>query len=115
MEQIRKYPELIARAEKKLLLCERQLEMEAERLNFLNAEIEKVILGEAAGLKNEQQRKARRLELQGEPDYLGARRELAEAREARDQQTIEVNRLRNEFSVVKLVLRREIAAIEAVA
>ncbi|MBR8831582.1 MAG: hypothetical protein N5P05_003068 [Chroococcopsis gigantea SAG 12.99] len=115
MEQIKKYPELIARAEKKLLLCERQLEMEAERLSFLNAEIEKVIFSESRELKNEQQRKARRLELQGEPDYMGAKRELAQAREARDQQTIEVNRLRNEFSVIKLVLRREIAGIEAVA
>ena len=66
-------------------------------------------------LKNEQQRKTKRLELKQEPDYLQVKAALTEATEKRDREVIQLNLLRNQFSVAKLEARQAIANLESVA
>ncbi len=66
-------------------------------------------------LKNEQQRKTKRLELKQEPDYLQVKAALIEATEKRDKTVIQLNLLRNQFSVAKLEARQAIANLESVA
>lgn len=113
IEQLKKYPTQIASTEKTLLTLNRNIEIQTELLGFLDADIEKDISESLC--KNDQQRKARRLELQAEPDYMEAKRKLTEVKEERDRATIKLNQLRNEFSVMKLELRIQIAELEAVA
>ena len=66
-------------------------------------------------LKNEQLRKTKRLELKQEPDYLQVKAALTEATEKRDKEVIQLNLLRNQFSVAKLEARQAIANLESVA
>ena len=60
-------------------------------------------------------RKTKRLELKQEPDYLQVKAALIEATEKRDKAVIQLNLLRNQFSVAKLEARQAIANLESVA
>ena len=66
-------------------------------------------------LKNDQHRKAKRLELQQQPDYLQICNSFKQAKEDRDRTLIKLNQLRNEFSVMKLEVRMMIAQLEVAA
>ncbi len=108
------FPEAIAEAEKIILNINCQLDICKEQLWFMDAEIEAEIAGNKE-LKNEQQRKMKRLELQQEPDYLDRKCQLKKIKEQLDRENIKLNLLRNQFTVAKLEARKAIADLEAVA
>lgn len=112
--KLSQYPQAIAQAEEALLTAIIDVEVQTELLGFMNREIELLIASDE-GLKNEQQRKAKRLELQQQPDYLQFLASLKEAKEDRERLQIKLNLLRNEFSVTKLEARLQAAQLEAVA
>ena len=114
IEQLKRYPTAIASVEEKLLKLALEIEIQTELLSFLDADIEKAIASDPQ-LKNDQARKAKRLELQQQPDYLEVKANLKEAKEDRDRTLIGFNQLRSEFSVLKLELRMQIASLEAAA
>lgn len=100
--------------EEALLKASIDVEVQTELLGFMDGEIEATIANDSS-LKNEQMRKAKRLELQQQPDYLQAKVALKEAKEDRDRLQIKLNLLRNQFSVAKLEARLQVAQLEAVA
>ncbi|MGK7949598.1 MAG: hypothetical protein AB4368_12585 [Xenococcaceae cyanobacterium] len=114
MYHLKEYPSKIAEVEILILNLDRQVNIYKEQLSFMDADIENAIASNKE-LKNEQQRKTKRLELKQEPDYLQAKAALAEAVEKRAQEVIQLNLLRNQFSVAKLEERKAIASFEAVA
>ena len=114
MNNLNQFPLKIAEAETKVLNLDRQVTIYKEQLSFMDGEIETAIALNKE-LKNEQQRKTKRLELKQEPDYLQAKASLTEATEKRDREVIQLNLLRNQFSVAKLETRQAIANLEAVA
>ena len=106
------YPQAIADTELRIFHAVQEIEIQTERLSFLDAEIEKAIALDKT-LKNEQQRKTRRLEFKQQPDYLQAKSALKEAKQTRDSWNISFNLLRNQFSVAKLEMRMAIAQLES--
>lgn len=112
--RLNEYPQAIALLEEKILVISREVEIQTELLSFMDGEIETVIASDSQ-LKNEQHRKAKRLELQQQPDYLAAKSCLKEAKEQQARLAIKLNLLRNQFSVMKLEYRMRIASLEAVA
>ena len=114
IEKLKQYPKAIASVEEKLLKLNQEIAIENQLISFLDAELEKAIANDKE-LKNEQQRKTKRLELQQQPDYLEVKRKLTQVKEERDRQLIQLNQLRSEFSVMKLEVRMQIANLEAVA
>lgn len=107
------FPQAIAHLEEKLFRASHEVEVQTELLSFMDREVEAAIA--KAGLKNEQHRKAKRLELQQEPDYLEVKANLKEAKEERERLTIQLNLLRNQFSVAKLEIKWAIASMESAA
>lgn len=114
LEQLKQFPKTIAKIEKQLLKLNQEIEIQHQLIGFLDADIEKVIADDKA-LKNDQQRKSKRLELQQQPDYLEVKRKLTELKEKRDLTSIQLNQSRSEFSVMKLELRMQIANLEVAA
>lgn len=114
MYHLKEYPNMIAEVETKILNLEREVNIYKEQLSFMDADIEAEIASDKE-LKNEQQRKTKRLELKQEPDYLRTKAALTKATEKRDREVIQLNLLRNQFSVAKLEMRQAIASQEAVA
>lgn len=112
--KLNQYPQAIAKVEESLLNTTLDLECWQEELYFLNGEIELAIACDA-DLKNEQMRKAKRLELQQQPDYLQIKNKVKEAKINRDRLQIQVDLLRNQFSVAKLEARLRAASLEAAA
>ena len=112
--KLNEYPNAIADTELKILGLSKEIEIQNERLSFMDAEIEMAIAADKT-LKNEQQRKTRRLELQQEPDYLQTKSALKEAKQTRDSWNISLNLLRNQFSIAKLEMRMAIAKLESAA
>jgi hypothetical protein len=112
--KLNEYPQAIALLEEKILVVSCEVEIQTELLGFMDGEIETAIASDSQ-LKNEQHRKAKRLELQQQPDYLAAKSSLKEAKEQQARLAIKLNLLRNEFSVMKLEYRMQIASLEAVA
>ncbi len=114
IKQLKQYPKAIASVEEKLLKLNQEIAIQNQLISFLDADLEQEIASNKE-LKNEQQRKTKRLELRQEPDYLQFLAALAEATEKRDRAIIQLNLLRNQFSVAKLEMRQAIAQMEAVA
>ena len=112
MKNLNQFPNKIAEAETKILGLDRQVAIHKENISFMDGEIELQIASNKE-LKNEQQRKTKRLELRQQPDYLQAKAELTEATEKRDKAQIDLNLIRNQFSVAKLEMRQQIASLEA--
>lgn len=105
------YPAEIAEKQRQLLRSEQHIRRLQDILNRLTAEIDTAIAFDS-DLKNDAQRKAKRLELMRTSDY---RRAIANLQIAQDEQAeleIDLNLLRNQFSVLKLQLRETIAARE---
>lgn len=82
-----------------------------EIVNGLTAEIDTAIAFDS-DLKNDAQRKAKRLELMSTAEYRKAVANLLMAQDERAEIEIDTNLLRNQFSVLKLQLREAIAARE---
>ncbi len=114
MYHLKEYPSKIAEVEILILSLDREVNIYKEQLSFMDADIEAAIASDKE-LKNEQQRKTKRLELRQEPDYLQVKAALTEATEKRDFELIQLNLLRNQFSVAKLETRQAIANLEIVA
>ena len=109
--QLKEYPQAIAKAETKLMKLNQEIEIQSQLLSYLDAEIEKSIALDK-DLKNEQQRKSKRLELQQSPDYLEIKTNLKEAKDNKDEQLITIKLLINQFSVAKLEAKSQIAGLE---
>jgi hypothetical protein len=65
------YPQAIALLEEKILVVNREIEIQSELLSFMDGEIETAIASDNA-LKNEQNRKAKRLEMQPSARLFGS-------------------------------------------
>lgn len=113
--ELRDYPELIAEKELAVLRLERQRDRDKNSLeSAINAIDREVAFDE--NLKNDHQRRARRHEIltsQAWHEELTERidRTEAEIRKA----VIELNLLRNQFSIEKLLLRERVALSELAA
>jgi seryl-tRNA synthetase len=108
------YPRTIAKAEETVLAVQEEIAVVADQLACMDADIEKVITHDDT-LKNEQQRKAYRIEAQRSEDYVSLQNALKNLKFKLAEQEIELNRIRNEFSVAKLEARLAIAQLEQAA
>ena len=105
------YPAAIAEKQHQLLRSEQHVRRLQEILNRLTAEIDTTIAFDIA-LKNDAQRKAKRIELMRSAEYRTAFANLQIAQDERAELEIDLNLLRNQFSVLKLEKRDSIAARE---
>ncbi|UIE39545.1 hypothetical protein [Leptodesmis sichuanensis] len=105
------YPAEIAEKQRQLLRIEQHIRRSQEIVNGLTAEIDTAIAFDS-DLKNDAQRKAKRLELMSTAEYRKAVANLLMAQDERAEIEIDTNLLRNQFSVLKLQLREAIAARE---
>ena len=79
-----------------------------DSLDLYKFEVEKAIASDDT-LKNDNQRKAKRLELQNKPDYSQMIANILKAKDKINHLEIELNLSNNRFSVAKLRSRHEIA------
>jgi FMN phosphatase YigB (HAD superfamily) len=79
-----------------------------DSLDLYKFEVEKAIASDDT-LKNDNQRKAKRLELQNKPDYSQMIASIVKAKDKINHLEIELNLSNNRFSVAKLRSRHEIA------
>ena len=79
-----------------------------DSLDLYKFEVEKAIASDYT-LKNDNQRKAKRLELQNKPDYSQMIANILKAKDKINHLEIELNLSNNRFSVAKLRSRHEIA------
>lgn len=84
--------------------------IEEENLSFLNGSIEEAIANNKS-LKNEQQRKAERIARRQMPDYLETTTAIKRLKSDIRLSEIELNFLKNQFSVAKLQYRKDIASM----
>jgi hypothetical protein len=82
-----------------------------DSLDLYKFEVEKAIASDDT-LKNDNQRKAKRLELQNKPDYSQMITSIVKAKDKINHLEIELNLSNNRFSVAKLRSRHEIANLE---
>jgi hypothetical protein len=105
------YPAEIAEKQRHLLQSEQRIRRLQDVLNRLTAEIDTGIAFDSE-LKNDAQRKAKRLELMRASEYRRTIANLQISQDERAELEIDLNLLRNQFSVLKLQLRETIAARE---
>jgi hypothetical protein len=79
-----------------------------DSLDLYKFEVEKAIASDDT-LKNDNQRKAKRLELQNKPDYSQMISNILKSKDKINHLEIELNLSNNRFSVAKLRSRHEIA------
>ena len=79
-----------------------------DSMDLYKFEVEKAIASDDT-LKNDNQRKAKRLELQNKPDYSQMITSIVKAKDKINHLEIELNLSNNRFSVAKLRSRHEIA------
>jgi multidrug resistance efflux pump len=108
------YPLAIAKLERRLLRTSKSIRRCQSHLEQLHTAIEQAIAADL-DLKNEQQRKAKRLELLNGNDYLSAQRILQTYSDSRASLEINLSLLRNQFTVAKLEIRQAVAQAEAIA
>jgi hypothetical protein len=101
-------------AEQELLKSQDGVAVVVDQLAFLDAEIEAAIASNPE-LKNDQQRKAAKLEAQRDNYYVEFKNSLISAKKNVAKAEIELNYWRNLFSAKKLEARLEIYRLEAVA
>lgn len=110
--QLNEYPQAIAKLQRQILKLDQTIMALQDTLAILSLEIEKQVVGDTS-LTNDTKRKAKRLELQqSDLDYAKAAIDLKTAQFERERLDIELHLLRNQFSLLKLEARREIAAME---
>jgi hypothetical protein len=105
------YPANIAQKQRELLQAEQHIRRLQDVVNRLTAEIDTTIAFDTE-LRNDAQRKAKRLELMKAGEYRKAATNLQIAQDRRAELEIDLGLLRNQFSVLKLELRESIAARE---
>ena len=114
MYHLNQFPLNISKVETEILNINCTVTIHKEQLSFMDAEIE-IAIASSEELKNEQQRKAERIKLKQLPDYLQTKSALTKVTERRDKALIQLNLLRNQFSVAKLEARAAIINLEGVA
>lgn len=105
------YPQAIAETERQLLKATQALRAAQAELDQLNAAIDSEIANNSE-LKNDAQRKAKRSDLMSEQLYQECLKEWQYQADNRTAVEIELNLLRNQFTVQKLLLRESIALRE---
>ncbi len=106
------YPKDIAQIQSRILRLDRRIRKAQKQLDQLTADIELAIANNL-DLKNDQQRRAKRLELMQAPEFVVLAEAVAEGADRRTRLEIQLGLLRNEFSVLKLQFRDHIASKEA--
>lgn len=105
------YPATIAERQRDLLQADQRIRRLQDVLNRLMADIDTTIAFDT-DLRNDAQRKAKRLELMSSAEYRKAVANLQIAQDERSEIEIDLNLLRNQFSVLKLEKREAIAIRE---
>lgn len=105
------YPATIAERQRDLLQADQRIRRLQDVLNRLTADIDTTIAFDT-DLRNDAQRKAKRLELMSSAEYRKAVANLQIAQDERSEIEIDLNLLRNQFSVLKLEKRETIAIRE---
>lgn len=105
------YPAAIAQKQRELLQVEQHIRRSQDILNRLTAEIDTNIAFDSE-LRNDAQRKAKRLELMKSGEYRKAATQLQIVQDQHAEIEIDLTLLRNQFSVLKLELREAIASRE---
>jgi hypothetical protein len=108
------FPKAIADGERALLSQTQIVRSLKDTLELLDRRIDGIVATDPA-LTNEQLRRARKGELKNEKQYQVATLELRRAEEMQAALQIEVDYLKNQFSVAKLELRLRITELEAQA
>lgn len=101
-------------AEQELLKYQDKVAVVVDQLALFDAEIE-VAIASNPELKNDQQRKAAKLEAQRDNYYVEHKNSLIRAKKKVSATEIEVNYWRNLFSAKKLEARLEVYRLESVA
>jgi hypothetical protein len=105
------YPAAIAESQRQLLRADQRIRRMQDILNNMTAEIDTAIAFDP-NLKNDAQRKAKRLELMQAVEYRKAVANLQIAYDQRTEIEIDLGLLRNQFSALKLEMREAITARE---
>jgi hypothetical protein len=105
------YPTAIAQKQRELLRADQHVRRLQDVLNRLIAEVDTTIAFDV-DLRNDAQRKAKRIELMKSAEYQRAFANLLMAQDNRAEIDIDLNLLRNQFSVLKLDKREAIAIRE---
>jgi hypothetical protein len=101
------YPTAIAQQQRQLLQTDQHIRRLQDILNHLTAAIDTAIAFDT-DLKNDAQRKARRVEMMASAEYRKALGNLLIAQDKRTEIEIDLNLLRNQLSVLKLEMRETI-------
>lgn len=110
-EELSKYPDLIAQFQKSILRKDQQIRAVERQIEPMILDAEKIVYFDLE-LKNESQRKVRRAEILDTSDYLEAQQTFEQLKDERTELLIELERVRDHFSVTKLRLREQIASLE---
>jgi SMC interacting uncharacterized protein involved in chromosome segregation len=102
--QLAEYPEKIADLQLRLHKNDQQIRLLQDTLNQLNGEIESAIAFDKT-LTNDAQRKAKRTELSADNAYQTALMRVQAAQDEKVRLQIELDLLKNHFSVIKLEMR----------
>jgi uncharacterized protein YxjI len=110
--KLTEYPTAIADLQKEMLKLDQKLRTLRESVAFCLNSIDRQIAFNQ-DLKNDSQRKAKRAELmETDGDYIEASLQLKNAEDIRAELEIDLQLLRNTFSLLKLERREAIAAME---
>lgn len=110
--KLEEYPNAIALAEKTLIERVGTIEILRLELKRLEHHLDAEIAFDEE-LKNDAQRKARKLQLLADSNYSDMESQLQTYLELRAFLESNVNKLKNEFTVFKLQLREKIAQLQA--
>jgi predicted metalloenzyme YecM len=110
-DDLMEYPRDIAKLQSRILRLDRRIRKAQKELEQMTADIE-IAIANDTDLKNDQQRKAKRLELMRKPEYVSLSDAVVEGLDRKTRFEIQVGLLRNEFSVLKLQFRDHIASKE---
>lgn len=107
---LEKYPDAIYRQQKKLHKIERELQVKQDEIAVLDLEIELEIANDP-DLRNETMRKTKRSEMRQSQDYIDIKIEIDKINNSLAEGKIELEFIRNNFTVSKLNKREAIAAL----
>ncbi|ABA24704.1 hypothetical protein Ava_D0039 [Trichormus variabilis ATCC 29413] len=111
--ELKDYPGAIAYIQTQILDLNQEIEQISQSLNRICNQFELQVAFDPE-LKNDSQRKAKKAELiasSGDYEYLS--KDLAARIYGRDRAQIQLEQLKNEFTILKLLKREETARLEA--
>jgi hypothetical protein len=109
--KLNQYPTAIAKLARKLQRLDIEIRHHQNLVERQTAQVERAIATDP-DLKNDQQRKAKRLELMAAPEYAEATETLQAAQDKRDLAAIDLQLLRDNFRVATLETRQAIVTAE---